>query len=1563
MEVVVTTMVKLLANAQLSFDHRADSVAASFPVPLLSHAWSNLHSLTELVKEAQEAGSLNVVDQLETGPTYTLGRLLLQGRLPPDRLEEAAHNLGLDLMTIIVQSCCPLVPTGGVASIEGAVDDAEVIVLNEGEFPSTSRSPTLIVEEILTQLIHLVKDYISLDGATISLHSCQKIAASAGFAIIVVATSELASVDLDLLASDEEKLCFWVNVFNLMFVHTMLWAAVHNKCLPLLDETSVAAMLYLQTIRYTVGQINLVSLFDVRYFILRRGLPAPHGGLLAHRLHPLQESDPWWKHTAPSVDARVQFVLLTGSLFHSPPLQVIRQVLLEEQLKLATRQFLEHRICIDAARKQVFVPPSLHLFAADMAPAASMDATPDATVTGDRWHATQLLHFMGLYCPDLQQLLNKGKKSDGRLRVSALSVTPEPGLTLAYPPSSGATSPRGHRRITSLPIRMGGAVSLGDEPAAGARIPPVFKAPPTEAALAFTSEKSRLLGTVLRLFARAAGNDVPDVASEFPRLSAFLEAAVWPVLDVVTPRHRQDVLAVLLSRSAQSNAVRFLVKAMSPAISDGRGEAVLHAISCLPHTTQRSHQLRLISDHLLCGAIWEQTRLRTAAAERGEDASAWSPWQWLTAVYDGDAKRRCALGCMEHWPVEACVCALQTCCDDPPRSATLHEAITQKLGEMKVYQKVMECAVLCHGNARPVQGECTTELATYEYWIFTASMSRSQPTVILNILLKCHEYSVAREWASMHDATHELRQRIEEAHITYLLDSQNDLFKAYKVLADIENKRLCLGACLLLMEQLSSLTHVMSVCQFVLCCLGDELTDTERTKLQRIKLGIKALLLLPEQLCEEYQELISRPDLLIEQLLMNFKVEYVASVYKEIQGAAPDSSLTSLGCGQEWFNTLVLHYAFKALEFPFRGSPQSVTRSPEHTKFSGEGMSGGRTAGVMRQSLSAESLCLSVHHHRHGLSGRYSRLLRQRSISIGQFVIPLEPPLMEAWTADADVTHCMVCRIEKFSMFNRRHHCRRCGRVICRACSRHRRHVKGYGAILVRICDECHELMESGRSDERHHDVERLRSSLSGNGGGGGAAASIPASRVAAPASTGSSLTNSTTTLVSGWRMSSTSEEENESIRAQFYYEQAPSSNLCISVLDLHSNLAVGASYLLKLCDDLSKLLLPIEPGLHNPELDYNLIISMMRTLLMSAKMKLAEAEEEDDGGGGARPELCDTYLSRVDLLQLLVAANCQDVPSLQQLTKPDSARRYRDKLLEDERFQLAMEVSAKCSLDMNAVWTNWGMTHLRARDYANARSKLSKCLKKPIDMNQSSPQLVQDIVSALQTADSIPDLLSSATISCNDLIADPTQMGVGSNVDAYDESLYYLRAYGTHLSLLTFYVSHGHVHEALQCLLVHDCAVDVFIEGVLAPCTEKGQLPKLLQQMESLDASLQQWCRYLKAACRYLDQRHLLHTLYDLQMFMKDYVRAAMTGIRFYRTGGGVSYAQLHERLPHLLLAAQHLEMFLREQKGHRGSGGDNTKKRVPPDDDLRLWLSPNDVHSHLLQSSDDDHATDRGH
>lgn len=57
------------------------------------------------------------------------------------------------------------------------------------------------------------------------------------------------------------------------------------------------------------------------------------------------------------------------------------------------------------------------------------------------------------------------------------------------------------------------------------------------------------------------------------------------------------------------------------------------------------------------------------------------------------------------------------------------------------------------------------------------------------------------------------------------------------------------------------------------------------------------------------------------------------------------------------------------------------------------------------------------------------------------------------WVPDSEALRCMICG-EKFTIMQRRHHCRQCGSVVCSKCSAKKKELPGQGK--KRVCDSCY---------------------------------------------------------------------------------------------------------------------------------------------------------------------------------------------------------------------------------------------------------------------------------------------------------------------------------------------------------------------------------------------------------------------------------------------------------------------------------------------------------------------------
>lgn len=147
-----------------------------------------------------------------------------------------------------------------------------------------------------------------------------------------------------------------------------------------------------------------------------------------------------------------------------------------------------------------------------------------------------------------------------------------------------------------------------------------------------------------------------------------------------------------------------------------------------------------------------------------------------------------------------------------------------------------------------------------------------------------------------------------------------------------------------------------------------------------------------------------------------------------------------------------------------------------------------------------------------------------------------------------------------------------------------------------------------------------------------------------------------------------------------------------------------------------------------------------------------------------------------------------------------------------------------------------------------------------------------------------------------------------------YEECIYYLTKYGSHHSIIDFFLNHGDIKNALEYIIDNRLTSDFFIE-LYIKCLKDGSINELQRIMSAIDSSLDVWKDHLKSACRYLEQQKLLNCLYYLQLYIGDYVRAAMTCIRFYQENSR-RFSDLTNNVNHLYRAEEHLKQILEQEQ-----------------------------------------------
>ncbi|XP_069852002.1 zinc finger FYVE domain-containing protein 26-like isoform X1 [Dipodomys merriami] len=853
-------------------------------------------------------------------------------------------------------------------------------------------------------------------------------------------------------------------------------------------------------------------------------------------------------------------------------------------------------------------------------------------------------------------------------------------------------------------------------------------------------------------------------------------------------------------------------------------------------------------------------------------------WRYLFPVKDACLRSRLALQFMDRWPLESCLEILAYCISDKAIQEGLKSELQRKLAELQVYQKILGL------QDPPVWCD----------WQALKSCCVEDPSAIMNMILEAQEYELCEEWGCLYPISKEHLISLHQNHLLYLVE-RRDHEKALKLLQRIPDPAMCLEVTEKALDQHPSLATSHFLANYLTTHFYGELTTARHHEIQALYMGSKVLLTLPEQHRNSYSHLSSNPLLMLEQLLMNMKVDWATLAVQTLNQLLTGQEI---GFTMNEVDSLLSRYAGKALDLPYplrekrsdsvihlqeivhqTSEPETLSRSPS-TEFSTT------VSGVsMACPPSPSERCFAPNQ------------------PLLEFVPPSAPPARSQWVPDETENICMVCRREHFTMFNRRHHCRRCGRLVCGSCSTKKMVVEGCRESPTRVCDQCYSYYNKDTSEESPSQSEAAESSKS---------ESLPylaVVRVPKAAEV-------------EWILS-LNEEENELVRSEFYYEQAPSASLCIAILNLHQDSVACGHQLIEHCCRLSK-------GLTNPEVDAGLLTDIMKQLLFSAKMMFVKAGQSQDLA------LCDSYISKVDVLNILVAAAYRHVPSLDQILQPAAVTRLRNQLLEAEYYQLGIEVSTKTGLDSAGAWHAWGMACLKAGNLNAAREKFSRCLKPPLDLNHLShgSRLVQDVVEYLEsTARPLVSLQDDdyfatlreleMTLRTQSLSLEVIPEGKTMNNTYYQECLFYLHNYSTNLAIISFYMRHSCLREALLHLLNKDSPPEVFIEGIFQPSYKSGKLHTLENLLESIDPTLESWGTYLIAACQHLQKKNYYHILYELQQFMKDQVRAAMTCIRFF-SHKAKSYTELGEKLSWLLKAKDHLKIYLQETS--RSSGKKKT-------------------------------------
>lgn len=1544
---------------------------------------------------------------LKSSPASLICKLIFQDDLRPQLIEPLTKKLNLNLTCIILHNSCPrLKLTRSIRNVQvnnqisvnfdnynnGLLNDnCFYTILNESNIHWCSlQSADQLVYSILNKLLSYLRKsssnrgYLTLEEAR-SIYTCSE------FKTIVNESRQLKFINLNTLKNDKQKLSFFINIYNLLVIHSnIFFASIRFKSLTnsFIDEqatpdselfaknflfnNTTETLLFKRRMSYYIGQLGCVSLTDLEDCLLNEHL----------------KSEPIWEKYLPKKnDYRVIFTMINCRLT-DPPLSALNSDgLLNDQLDVQMNMYLNHSIKVYLNEKTLYVSQLIVDYFKNDLVKFLLDNLKKPLVDDLKCLLDDTLNEptieMSLNSEEFSIILNFIEKTNQKF---TRKMSKKDGTFV----SDSIESPIINVRLTDNDKKKLNKDCIDYIETNAPLIANTLS-------FLFNSTKQQDFFNNIRL----ETND--DRLSNYIRRFVLLNVPL-EFFEHVDMNNRLNLIAQFLLRNkADESKIELVVTLADYYVKNEEWLLVLELVnSCIQYEDEliaRGLMFTDLDENISNYDVQTEAKLEVntskftlsdlynlhdyaclSAAIKFASTNEQSH-QYLFKIRNFNNQLKYCLTLLHLWTINGCLEILEFLISkiklfNFPQDSLIREVdsnyndylkfLNDKKKEFEAFKELTECARLTAEKYFDEENEIELNIDIDKRelekicqkclkWqsaklLLEQSDDQQNLNLIFDILLYNNKFSSAKYFSKKLNCNRQINFSIDYLHLKYFIqniNSQNanlnsidfsELMKSQEDFGHLNKDEYLFEIFLKLFHELkttskSSLIVVLS--EHLLINFNKNLNATQKSELLTIQLSHKIFLLALNDSnfnLDAYIKLHNQPLVVIEQLLMNSKIDLCIGAVKLVRESSLDL--------RNDLNKILVSYAQKALVF----------KEPEKQKIKNEVFVESKSPIFKKNSLLkkaslsiafASSSPLRTSNFKYGrfsLATPPNSFINSSSLSGSVFEMPDIAPTKDQWIKDEDVDVCMVCNVEKFNLITRRHHCRRCGRVVCSNCSKKETIIN---EILQRTCDDCYKALET----------QKKQSSLTDNSD------DFPNKRV-------STLRKSSKMVKSlsksrklnellenkqsnDWTLSGIDENDKE-IREKFHFNQAPSASLCLSILDIHDEPIECGKHLLKLCDDLSCYLSTANYMVE----DFSLIINMMKYLLCNAKIKLISSQTS----------LVDNYLNLIDILEQLLLANCETIPSLNELRNIESARMLRNKLLEEERHELAMNLSTKCGIDTQTVLASWGMTELRRGNYKEARNKFEKCLKVMIDknasLNQAQIKTINDILTYLEQAPPIringPQTLLAPLKSMDILIAEPILFSTDdSNMDElqYKEAIFYLETYANHLMIVTFYQKHGYLQKALKYILDNKCQQDVFIEALLIPCLRRGEFHQLLDNMLLLDRTQQKFHSYFISIGKYLEKNSFSNTLYDFQLFTKDYIRACMSCVYFF-SKSCLNYAKLANNLHFLNKARTHLEQYLeiksQQQTQHQQTLGWNNTKSTS-DSQLCKQMNSSEIQNYL--------------
>ena len=219
-------------------------------------------------------------------------------------------------------------------------------VLNDPPTPGATASATEIAERLRKLRNQLKVEALDEHGQV----DYRKLQDSPTFDEMKATSGLLQAIDPSDIGDDDARIAFWINLYNVLAIHGVLALGIR--------ESVMETPSFFGVVAYRVGDFVL-TLDEIENGVLRRNAPHPATGA---RL--FGDDDPRLGLCPFRVDPRIHAALVCAST-SCPPVEFYEASKLDEQLDLATLNYVAADVQVDDAAQVVRVPITFRYYQSD----------------------------------------------------------------------------------------------------------------------------------------------------------------------------------------------------------------------------------------------------------------------------------------------------------------------------------------------------------------------------------------------------------------------------------------------------------------------------------------------------------------------------------------------------------------------------------------------------------------------------------------------------------------------------------------------------------------------------------------------------------------------------------------------------------------------------------------------------------------------------------------------------------------------------------------------------------------------------------------------------------------------------------------------------------------------------------------------------------------------------------------------------------------------------------------------------------------------------------------------